>query len=192
MTEVENKLTSGQYLRTNMLTFVLVHAVVTVLRPITPPGQRDALATVSTLPLVFSALCWWRHTVLHTNETEKLQKKKKSSSMSRPFRFTTPRSNLYLLVRPVLAVLLAVAEPLFLQALVAVWTPELRQAARGSRAIHFVRAVAAVGISITPQTLRHTLTASTAILVTRTSHQTWKETECHQMFVDNETKDFFS
>lgn len=99
-----------------------------------------------------------------------------------------PHFNLYLLVRPVPAVLLAVAKPLLLQTLVAVRTSELRRAARGSRAVHLVGAVAAVGISVTSQTLGHALTASTAILVNRTSHRTWTETRCHHTSVSMETK----
>lgn len=62
--------TRCQYLGINKLTFVLVHPTVTVLLPVTPPGQRNALTAVSTLPLVFPALRWWRHAVLDTHETK--------------------------------------------------------------------------------------------------------------------------
>ena len=58
------------YLGINMLTFVLVHSTVTVLLPVTPPGQRNALTAVSTLPLVFPALRWWRQAVLDTHKTK--------------------------------------------------------------------------------------------------------------------------
>lgn len=81
----------------------------------------------------------------------------------------------YLLIRPVFAVVLTVTQPLFLQALVAVWTSELCRAARGSFAMKLIRVVAAVSVSITPQGLRHTLTTKTAELVNRTGHQTWRE-----------------
>lgn len=47
-----------------MLTFVLVHSIETVLSAIAPPEHRDALTTVSTLPLVVSALGWLYLTVL--------------------------------------------------------------------------------------------------------------------------------
>ncbi len=56
-----------------MLTFVLVFTVVTVLPPITPPGPRDALTAVSTLPLVLSTLCWWGNAVLDTKNETRLQ-----------------------------------------------------------------------------------------------------------------------
>lgn len=87
----------------------------------------------------------------------------------------TPTVVPYLLIWPIFAVVFAITEPLLLQALVTVWASELRRAAWGSCAIHLIRAVAAVSISITSQGLRHTLTASTAVLVDRTGHQTWKE-----------------
>lgn len=51
-----------------VLTFVLVHAIVTVLLAVAPPGQGDALTAASTLPLVFSALQWCCNTVLDTND----------------------------------------------------------------------------------------------------------------------------
>ena len=55
-----------------MLTFIFIHAVVTVLFPITPPGQRDALTAISTPQLVFPALRWWCLTVLDTNERDQV------------------------------------------------------------------------------------------------------------------------
>lgn len=97
--EVENKYDQQGIL---MLTFVLVHAVVTVLLPVTPPGQRDALTAVSTLPLVFPALCWWRHAVLHTNDETKhsphplvwqAKLQYALSQNSTQYRFTSPHSN---------------------------------------------------------------------------------------------------
>lgn len=81
----------------------------------------------------------------------------------------------YFLVRPVFAVVFAVTEPLFLQAHVAVWALELCWAAWGSCAMHLIRVVTTVSISITSHGLRHTLTAKTAVLVNRTGHQTWEK-----------------
>lgn len=75
---------------------------------------------------------------------------------------------LYLLVPSILAVILAVTDPLSLQALVAVWTAQLRRAARWSHAVHLVRVVTAVGVSVTSQTFRHTLATSAAILESST------------------------
>lgn len=148
---------------------VLVHAVVTVLLPVTPPGLRDALAAVSTLPLVSSALHWCGRTVLDTEDQDATPAgtgAHEHGAQSLPS---------YLLVRPVFAVVLAVAEPLSLQALVAVGTLELHRAPRGSRATRLIGVVAAVGISVTSEALRHTLTAGTAVLVSPTRHQAWKE-----------------
>lgn len=56
----------------------------------------------------------------------------------------------------------------------AVWTAQLCWAAWRSYTIDFIRAVTAVSISITSQTLRDTLTTSTAVLVSRTGNQSWK------------------
>lgn len=81
----------------------------------------------------------------------------------------------HLLVWTILAVVLAIAEPLFLQTLMSVWASELCEAAWGPRAVQLIRAVTAVGISVTSQCLRHALTANTSILMIRTGHQTWKE-----------------
>lgn len=197
----------------NMLTFVLVQAVVTVLLPITPPGQRDALTAVSTLPLVFPAHYWWWHAVLDTNDETKFQpllpnlkksvllhhllwQEKLQNALSQKAKCSWSEESLpqlllllintdllhltwtvfpYLFVWPVFAVIFAITEPLFLQADVAVRASELHRAARGSGAIHLIRAVAAVSISITSQSLRHALTTATAILVNRTGHNTLKE-----------------
>lgn len=177
MSQAETILTCGEYLRANILTFLLVYTIEAVLLPITLPGERDALTAVSTLPLVLSALRWWRLTVLDTRVGEKKKSlyKIKSPAVVSMFRFMTPHFSLYLLIGPVFAVVLAIAEPLFLQALVAVWTSQLRRAARGSCATHLIGVVAAVGVSITSQTLRHTLTTSTAILMGCTGYQTWRE-----------------
>ncbi|TNN86284.1 hypothetical protein EYF80_003369 [Liparis tanakae] len=78
----------------------------------------------------------------------------------------------HLLIRPVFAVVLAVTEPLFLQALVAARASELCGAMWGSCAMRLIGAVAAVGVSITPQGVGHALTAKTAVLVNRTGHHT--------------------
>lgn len=180
-----------------MLTFVLVHSTVTVLLPVTPPGQRNALTAVSTLPLVFPALCWWWHAVLDTQDQishtfselthktlfvwpAKLQYESKYDKCSwskkrLPQLFNTDLlhsdcSFFYLLIRPIFAVVLAIAEPLFLQAQVAVWASQLRWAARWSCAIHLISTVTAVSIAITSESLRHTLTTRTAVLVNCTGY----------------------
>lgn len=51
----------------NLLTFVLIHTTVTILLPITPPGEWNAQTDVFTLPLIFSALCWRSIAVLDRN-----------------------------------------------------------------------------------------------------------------------------
>lgn len=160
-----------------MLTFVFIHAVVTVLFSVTPPGQWNALTAVSTLPLVFSACCLWWHAVLDRNNkdsTTALPMALKKALHKAPENDKRLRNKenvvLYLLVWPVFAVILTIAEPFFLQALVTVWASELDRTARRSRAIHLIRAITAVSVSVTSQSLRNTLTAKTAELVYRTGH----------------------
>ena len=52
-----------------VLTFVFVHTVLAVLPSIAPPGERDTLAAVSTLPLKRPALLCSKRTVLEwTNQ----------------------------------------------------------------------------------------------------------------------------
>lgn len=169
VSEPEFNLVSGEHLGRNLLTFVLVHTIVTVLLPITPPRQRNALTAVSTLPLVVPAFHWLCLTVLDKNETQKVYSADRHLTL-----FTFPQPGCYLLIWSILAVLLAITEPLFLQTLMAVWTAQLCWAAWWSYTIELIRVVTAVSISITSQTLRDTLTTTTAILMSCTGNQSWR------------------
>lgn len=78
---------------------------------------------------------------------------------------------LHLLVGTILAVVLAITEPLLLQTLMAVWTSQLGGATRRFRTIHLIGMVATVQVSITSHALRDTLATGTAKLVTPTNNQ---------------------
>lgn len=80
----------------------------------------------------------------------------------------------YLLVPAVLAVILAIAEPLFLQALVAAGTAQLRGAVRRPGAAPLVRVVAAIWVAVTAKTLGQTLATGTAVgQLGRAGPHTW-------------------
>lgn len=68
----------------------------------------------------------------------------------------------YLFIPAVLAVILAIAEPLFLQALMALGTAQRREAVRRPGTAPLVRVVEAVWVAVTSQTLGQTLTTGTA------------------------------